>query len=262
MNNKYINKFKSHRYLTGILNIFSPPICPLCENNIIVDDSGVCFGCKKGFSKIIDHCKVCGIPFGKTFGDIQADMESRTCGGCIKDRKFFKKSRSVVKYNENISKAITSFKYYNGFPMEKVLSNLICERALLLEKEEGVKFDIIVPVPLHRTRLKSRGYNQSLLLARAVASRLSAELGREHLVRIKDTNPQVGLKPKARMANVRGAFSLSNKGCQVESLKGKVVLLVDDVYTTGATINECAKVLSKVSKVVYGLTVAGTVVEN
>ena len=98
--------------------------------------------------------------------------------------------------------------------------------------------DLIVPVPLHPKRLKQRGFNQALLLARAFPE---VPLGREAVVRVRHTVPQVELKPKERRDNVKGAFAVPDPAL----VKGKNVLLLDDVYTTGATVRECAKVLRR-----------------
>jgi ComF family protein len=98
--------------------------------------------------------------------------------------------------------------------------------------------DLLVPVPLHPRRLKARGFNQSWLLARGFKG---AALGREVLTRVRYTVPQVGLKPKERRANVRAAFSVSHP----EEVQGKNVLLIDDLYTTGSTVKECALALRR-----------------
>ena len=110
--------------------------------------------------------------------------------------------------------------------------------------------DLLIPVPLHPRRLQSRGFNQALLLAQAFPE---AEVGRETLTRVRYTVPQVGLNPKERRDNVRRAFAVPRP----EEVKGKNVLLVDDLYTTGATVRECARVLKRAgARRVEVLTVA------
>jgi ComF family protein len=111
-------------------------------------------------------------------------------------------------------------------------------------------------VPLHRRRLAKRGFNQSLFLAKYAAEGLSIPLSLDGLVRVRDTRPQVDLDPAEREENVKGAFAVERP----EEFKDKRVLLLDDVYTTGATVRECAKVIKKAgADAVYVLTVARAV---
>ena len=105
----------------------------------------------------------------------------------------------------------------------------------------GLKGYLIMPVPLHPRRLRARGFNQSLLLARGVASKTGAELDFLSLRRRKFTRPQTELSSEERKRNVRKAFEVVNP----EAVKGRTILLVDDVATTGSTLNECAKALKR-----------------
>lgn len=114
--------------------------------------------------------------------------------------------------------------------------------------------DLVVPVPLQLRRLRQRGFNQSLLLARALSERLGAPIDARVLRRVRGTRPQVGLHASQRAENVRGAFIVSGRG-----LEGRDVLLVDDVYTTGATARECAAALARAGARVRVLTLARAV---
>lgn len=117
-------------------------------------------------------------------------------------------------------------------------------------------YDLIVPVPLHRTRLKERGFNQSLLLAKGIAKIYNLPVDYLNLKRVHATTPQVKLKGKDRIKNVRGAFAVQDSN----AFKDKRVLLIDDVYTTGATITECSKTLKKAgAKDIKCLTLARVV---
>jgi len=120
---------------------------------------------------------------------------------------------------------------------------------------DRIKPDVIIPVPLHVKRLKMRGFNQSLLLARGIRKRLGVRLDYTSLKRVAPTKPQAGLKSADRQANVSGAFTLSNPSV----FKYTRVLLVDDVYTTGATAAECSRVLKKAGAEVYVVTLARAV---
>jgi ComF family protein len=134
--------------------------------------------------------------------------------------------------------AIHQFKYAPKGYLGDILGPLLAEFA-------GQRFSaerlLVVPVPLHPRRLRERGFNQSLALARHVAKRLKADLDYLSLRRMKYTVPQTGLGKEERQKNVRGAFRLKDN----KSVKGRAVLLVDDVATTGSTLNECAGVLRK-----------------
>jgi ComF family protein len=103
------------------------------------------------------------------------------------------------------------------------------------------EYDLLIPVPLHAARLRWRGFNQSLLLARELASAWQMSANPFVLRRCRSTPPQVGLDERARRRNVRGAFEVADRA----SVKGRAVLLVDDVFTTGATVNECAVTLRR-----------------
>jgi len=101
--------------------------------------------------------------------------------------------------------------------------------------------DMVLPVPLYKKRLRERGFNQSALLGKYVAKRLGRPLNLYSLIRNRDTRPQVGLSAKERKKNIRNAFEIREQGV----IKGRRVLLIDDVFTTGATARECSKVLRK-----------------
>lgn len=116
--------------------------------------------------------------------------------------------------------------------------------------------DMIVPVPLHKTRLRERGFNQSLLLSKGLAKIYGLHVDYLNLKRIRATAPQINLKGKGRLKNVRGAFAAENS----LAFKHKKILLIDDVHTTGATIAECGRVLKKAgAESVDALTLARVV---
>jgi ComF family protein len=143
-------------------------------------------------------------------------------------------ARSICTFSGPIRKAIHGFKYERKIYLGKTLVRLLEERPPPLDIGE---YDNIVPVPLHRNRLRQRGYNQALLLGREMARRSGVPVEPRILVRIKDALPQIELTGDRREENVKGVFSLRGDP------DDKTFLLVDDVYTTGATVQECAKIL-------------------
>jgi ComF family protein len=126
------------------------------------------------------------------------------------------------------------YKYGRECSLAPVLS-----RVLLAAPPLAAAHDLIIPVPLHRERLRWRGFNQAVLLARPLARARGIPLDVDALCRHRPTQPQAGLAAVARRPNMRGAFSVRRR----EAVAGRSILLVDDVYTTGATVNECARVL-------------------
>ena len=231
--------------LKSLLDILFPPVCPLCEERLSADTPGFCRPCTSGFEleRIKGPvCGVCGSPFRSTTG------EDHPCGACLIERRPFKKALSAFMYNGTVLEAVHEFKYNDRVTLAPPLARLLIELAGSLKARP----DIVIPVPLHKKRLKMRGFNQSLLISRLIARALHARLDYSTLKKTVETAPQVGLDRDSRRENVKGAFSVTDK----TGLKGRRVLLVDDVYTTGSTIGECAKALKKTGAEVYALTLA------
>jgi len=143
-------------------------------------------------------------------------------------------ARAVCAFSGSIKTAIHAFKYQNKTYLAKTLIGLMEKSPLRFNIHQ---YDALVPVPLHRNRLRQRGYNQSLLLAREIGHRYHVPVDERILKRVRDSAPQTELRGTKREENVKGVFALgADPG-------GKMILLVDDVLTTGATVRECARVL-------------------
>jgi ComF family protein len=141
-----------------------------------------------------------------------------------------------VAYEGPVARAIQRFKYQKDFLLTGSLA-WVAEHY----PWENETFDVLVPVPLHRNRLRERGFNQALLLSRACKGLSSKNFRPRALKRVRSTAPQIHLTPTERRKNVSGAFQVSRPG----EITGKEIMLIDDVYTTGATVNECARALKK-----------------
>jgi ComF family protein len=153
-----------------------------------------------------------------------------------------------------LRKVVQKFKYGRRVSLGKPLGRLLvtgCEEFL---RECDV--DLIIPVPLHSKRLRWRGFNQSVLLARQVSRVYGVSMDPFVLLRTKETPPQTQLSEDERRKNMRGAFAVNSD----RSVDGKRILLIDDVYTSGATVNECSRTLRRAgAKEVYVLTLAHAV---
>ena len=168
--------------------------------------------------------------------------------GCRNRLKSLSRLRSAVAYEGPIENAIHRFKYQGWRRLASPLAQFITERLVV----EGLAASDALAVPLHRDRLRARGYNQAELLAREVRKRLALTEPRGELVRVRATPPQVGHDRRWRLQNVQGAFAW-----QGEALNGKSILLIDDVATTGATLDACASSLREArSGPVIGVTLA------
>ena len=163
------------------------------------------------------------------------------CGGCREKLPHFTKAIAVGVYEGTLSEAIHILKYQKRQAMVKHLNDLMPDFLL----QRFAQSDIIIPVPLHKKRLNERGFNQSLLIAHYMSKSLNIPLYVNGLQRTRWTRPQIELTREERLKNVRGAFAVKAGLKPATTIKGKNVILVDDVYTTGATVNECAKVLKK-----------------
>jgi ComF family protein len=176
-------------------------------------------------------CSICGIPF------ISKEVESHPCGACVTHRKYFTMARSLGVYEGSLQEAIHHWKYEGKTNLTPFFSEWMAEGLKRYWKPDS--FDFLIPVPLHTQRLRERGFNQALLLVKELSRRTGIPYRKTILQKKKPTIPQVNLSGTEREKGLRGAFQVIGK----EELLGKSVLLVDDVYTTGATVNECSKVL-------------------
>jgi ComF family protein len=190
-------------------------------------------------------CKTCGMPF---HFEIANDA---LCASCMDREPVFDASRSAVLYNEASRKMILAFKYGDRLHAVKTFVPWMVRAGQELIDQT----DVIIPVPLHNRRLRERRFNQSALLAQEIARHSAKAYIPDLLHRTRHTIPQQGLNYKERGKNVHGAFAVNED--HLAAIKGKTVLLIDDVYTSGATLNECARVMKKAkAAAVNVLTVA------
>lgn len=233
-----------------------PPRCRACSGRIHGRDAAYfCLKCRKSI-QLVCHplCTVCGRPFPEASG------EDHTCGVCLARPPHFVSARAWACYPREafeehpLRQVVQKFKYGRKVSLGKPLGQLMargCQEFLA-----DCRVDLIIPVPLHAKRLRWRGFNQSVLLGRQISRAYNIPMDVFALLRNKETPPQTQLTEDERRRNVRAAFGLNPD----RSIEGRSILLVDDVYTSGATLNECSRTLKKHgAKEVYVLTLARAV---
>ena len=221
-------------------NLFAPDNfrCLNCGRDVF-DDTGFCPDC----SKLLPFnngktCPRCGVGI---------DGDETYCGHCALEKVHFDKAYSAFHYDGIIKKAIVKMKFYNLGSYANTLAYYL----VFLAKKHNLKFDVVTFAPMSKKSLKARRYNQAQLLANAFCEILDTNDPVEALVKIKDTTPQEKLTRSERKQNLVGAYKIN------ADVKGKIVLVIDDVKTTGSTLNECAKVLKHAgATTVICLTVA------
>ena len=221
--------------LHDIGNVFFPPQCLGCAK-ITMDfsDQVFCVECSKKIKFITGSlCPVCGISFpGSPAGN-------HLCGNCLEIRPYFSIARAVADYESLILEAIHQFKYSRNIATGDALASFMAE--FPFPDIDFKKYNLIIPVPLHIKKLRERGFNQALILALAIEKKYRIPVNFSLLKRRKFTLTQTGLDKKQREKNMRGAFTVKDNNL----VKDKNIILIDDVYTTGATVNQCAKTLIK-----------------
>ncbi len=207
-----------------------PPTCAGCDQRC--EEPGFCPACSADIERpIASRCPRCGRAFHSG--------ESHLCAACLAQPPTFGRLWACAGYSRGhaeapLSRAIRRLKYDRDSSYAGPLSGMLT--ALL---RDLCDYDAIVPVPLHISRLRWRGFNQATLLARPLARRCRIPLETHALRRVRPTVPQVGLGESERRRNIAGAFEIRRPA----ALRKRRILLVDDVYTTGATVEECARVL-------------------
>tara|TARA_R110002096_G_scaffold436105_1_gene668022 strand:- start:25374 stop:26192 length:819 start_codon:yes stop_codon:yes gene_type:complete len=232
-----------------VLDLLLPPKCLKCSGRVDQAHS-LCPDCWKGLHFITDpKCKCCGYPFEINLGNDYSALGEQLCGACQKIERSFDKAVSALRYDDDSRQMVIGFKHQDKVEYAAYFVKLLSQAGATMLCD----VDIIVPVPLHKMRLLSRRYNQSALLSRLFAREHGIVHTAELLERTKNTPPQQGNLSK-RFKNVRGVFKVGPK--HKDTIKNKTILLIDDVYTTGSTTENCARCLKKAGAAkVYVLTV-------
>lgn len=215
----------------GVFHLLYPQRCPFCDKvlfqDIFSDAYDVCPECRKKIKFIKEPvCKKCGKPI--------FDSRAEKCYDCEKDQHAYEQGKALLIYSGCVKESLYRFKYagrreyadYYGKRLAQCYGNWIAEK----------KIDAVIPIPLHQRRKKQRGFNQAEAVARVLGQQLNIPVKTNLLKRIKNTQPQKELTNKARKNNLKKAFKMNGN-----ELQWNCILLVDDIYTTGSTIDEAAQ---------------------
>ena len=201
-----------------------PATCVLCGCDA-AGELDLCAECQADLPRVLRACPRCGLPLAT-----EAETE---CGACVTDPPAFTRTLAPFRYEDPVKHLIHALKFNRKLYVARVLGELMAE----YYARQDARPDIILPVPLHASRLRERGFNQALELARPVAARLRIPLNIHACTRTRGTAAQSDLPADQRAKNIKGAFELR------EPLKARRVAIIDDVMTTGATSDELARTL-------------------
>ncbi len=249
----FVAPFKT--VVRGLSSVFFPSDCRLCDTPLVsVSRLPVCPDCLNSLEPIrTPQCVLCG----ERLAPAQLLIGDAHCQACRDFPPEFDRAVSYGAYDAGLRGLIHLLKYGAVLPAAKPLGRLLSQGMEQLRFPSGDLIPVLVPVPLHSSKRRERRFNQSELIARAALKRLPPrfELDCGVLVRQRQTRSQVGLDREARIKNMSGAFRVVTP----ERVKGRTVIIVDDVMTTGTTVSECARVLKRAgAEKVFAATVART----
>lgn len=213
------------------LNLVYPRRCPICEEVLAPKDKLIHRNCRNQLIFIQEpKCMRCGKPMEQS--------EQEYCFDCNNHMFHYLRGFPCLKYDKRMSKSISAFKYkgkreFADFYVSELLG-------LYEEQFKQLKLDVLIPIPLHSSKYKERGFNQAEIIARGISQSIQVPVDTRMLIRTRKTLPQKELNDKERLRNLEQAFEL---GIKNQSKGYQKVLLVDDIYTTGSTIESCAKLL-------------------
>ena len=211
------------------LNMLFPRRCPICSDIVMPKGQLVCPECVENIPYIKGpRCYRCGKEL--------RDERTEYCYDCSKHTMYYEKGVSLYRYNHVMRRAMDGFKYKNRREYADFFTAELIRICGSVMQDWGA--DAVIPVPIHKSRRRIRGYNQAELLAAPLGEFLKIPMRTDFIERIRKTKPQNKLNDKERQKNIEGAFKICKNVVQL-----KKVILVDDIYTTGSTINACAKLL-------------------
>lgn len=237
----------------NLLDLLFPPRpeCPFCGAPEVKGEiCKTCLALLRAY-RLLLHCRLCGRLFAPAVP--LARGSARLCDECQMQEWPFTLARALGPYEGILKEAVHRFKYEGFRQLAKPLAALMAEQILTEELWSVADMDLLLPVPLTYNRMRRRGFNQSALLAKELGSRLKIPVRERILVKVTDTPAQAGLSKAERGENLKDSFRVADK----QALRGKTVLLIDDVFTTGNTVSYIAAVMRQAGVgQVFVLTVA------
>jgi ComF family protein len=212
-----------------IVNFIYPKRCPICDGIIVQKEAKICENCREKLTYVKEpRCKKCGKEI--------LNCETEYCYDCLRKKHLFDEGAALFEHNKIIKESIYRFKYNN----KREYADFYAEEISRHFKNKIIRWDadVLIPVPLHNAKKIKRGFNQAEVLAEKLVKFLKIEVDSDFLIRVRKTNAQKELSKKDRAKNVENAFKTTDKIVQYRK-----VILIDDIYTTGATIDSCARVL-------------------
>lgn len=227
---------KLREFTQHAVNFLLPYRCVLC-NNAASNQFNLCSMCLSIMPWLEHCCVICANPF-KSFGLLQKELNpTQICGQCLKQNPLFQKTTCLFLYEKPASVLVTQLKFQHHLLLANSLGKLLEKKLKALYQNQLP--NLLMPVPLHPKRLRQRGFNQALEIARPLSRLCKIPLDKKSLIRVRSTLAQSEIKAKQRSRNVKNAFE-----CRTD-LQNSHILLIDDVITTGHTVHECCKALIK-----------------
>lgn len=235
------------QFVNGLVDIIYPKTCLACKTklNLTSVDNLICANCWSAVKlNLPPFCHSCGRQLKKP------NLAKNICQDCLKKKLYFDRAFSPCRYEGVAKELIHQFKYKGKDYLGPVLGRILIE--FIKEYNLPIGYlDFIIPIPLHNARLREREFNQAEILSRNIAKEFNKEVLTGILIRRRNTKTQTDLEVNQRFANVKGSFAVNNS----RKIKGKNLLLIDDVLTTGATSSEAAFALKQAgANIVFVLT--------
>ncbi len=218
-----------------VLDFFYPARCPVCDNVLAVGESGICPECLTRIKYIREpKCFRCGKPL---------EEEEEFCGDCRGKKYAFLSGNALLLYDGSMQESIARFKYYGRREYAGIYAQQLYKR---YHKWIGqIRPDALIPVPIHRSRLNKRGYNQAELIAVHLGKMMQIKVRTDLLMRVRKTKPQKELTAAERLKNLEDAFC-PGRGREELNRLPECVIIIDDIYTTGSTMEACSRVLRSI----------------
>ena len=250
----------TNRIAEGLFSVLFPSDCCICGEPLLnMSRLPVCVECLAQMEPIRGNiCSICGERTLSSYAECDEDG-LRRCPVCRRIERPFERSVAYGSYDEGLRELVHLLKYSRVRPAARVLGRMLADAIATIETSFGQAPVLVIPVPLYKRKLRQRGFNQAELIVRAAFKVFPKperfDLAHGLLRRTRDTHSQIGLTSHQRRENMRGAFDVPS----IAKVIGREILLVDDVYTTGTTASECARVLRKAGAArVWVATVART----